>query len=161
MPTPTYTPLANLTLTGTDTQIDFTSISGTYRDLILIVNAKEAVSASNILLRINSDTASNYSDVRMGGDGTNTISTTGATTYIRGTQYATVSTTDGHNSIWHFMDYSATDKHKTVLIRSSNAGLGVDAVAGRWASTSAITGFSLINVNFAAGSTFALYGIAS
>lgn len=153
--------MANITLGSTATTLTFSSISGIYRDLVLIVQTNDAVSASNILLRINSDTGSNYSDVRMGGDGTNTGSFTGATTYIRGTQYATATTAVGHNSIWHFMDYSATDKHKSVLVRSSNATIGVDAVAGRWASTSAITSFQLLNVNFAAGSSFALYGIAA
>jgi hypothetical protein len=58
-------------------------------------------------------------------------------------------------------DFAQTDKHKSFLSRTDVANLETAAQAGRWASTSAITSI-LIYVaadNFAAGSTFSLYGI--
>ena len=59
------------------------------------------------------------------------------------------------------MDYSATDKHKTVLSRSGQANSAVDAWAGRWANTTGITSFGMAPAtgNFQAGSVFSLYGV--
>jgi hypothetical protein len=61
------------------------------------------------------------------------------------------------------MDYSATDKHKTVLVRSNIPADTVAAHAVRWANTAAITtvGVAAISGTWSAGTTFALYGIAS
>jgi len=61
------------------------------------------------------------------------------------------------------MDYSATDKHKSGLIRfTSTPDQPVTvAQAFRWASTSAITTITLADATFTSGSTFALYGIVS
>ena len=59
------------------------------------------------------------------------------------------------------MDYSATDKHKTVLTRSDNAGDRVRAYAGRYASTSAITTVSIGitgGATYSIGSTISIYG---
>jgi len=66
----------------------------------------------------------------------------------------------------NIMDYSATDKHKTVLTRASTAASSVWAIAGRVATTSAITSVAFIGPDdasdqFLSGSTFALYGIVS
>jgi hypothetical protein len=62
------------------------------------------------------------------------------------------------------MDYSATDKHKTILKR--NGGGNQDQVwggAGRWANTGATTSLTLYYAigNIAVGTTFSLYGIKS
>jgi hypothetical protein len=64
------------------------------------------------------------------------------------------------------MDYSATDKHKSVLVRANSDAPSqngvVAAVAGRWASTSAVTSVVLlpeVGPNFASGSTFNLFGV--
>ena len=61
------------------------------------------------------------------------------------------------------MDYSATDKHKTVLTRSGTNLDGVEALAGRWANTAAVTSWVILTSSaaFASGTTFALYGIQS
>jgi hypothetical protein len=61
------------------------------------------------------------------------------------------------------MDYSATDKHKTVLVRSNAASTGVEAIAQRWASTAAITSILVFpsTGSWAAGGTFSLYGIVA
>tara|TARA_R110000822_G_C14927148_1_gene452116 strand:+ start:203 stop:526 length:324 start_codon:yes stop_codon:yes gene_type:complete len=64
------------------------------------------------------------------------------------------------------MDYSATDKHKTVLIRYNSVtgtfAEGVVSFAGRYASTSAVTAIQVFNTDydFLVGSTLFLYGIA-
>jgi hypothetical protein len=64
MPTPTYTPLANVTLGATAATVTFGSIPATMRDLVVIVNG---TTSSNVFtgLRFNSDSGSNYTFVRM------------------------------------------------------------------------------------------------
>jgi hypothetical protein len=162
MPTPTYTPLATVTLGSSASSVTFSSIPATYRDLILVVNGQTTGDA-NAQIRVNGDTGSNYSGVVMRQDATSQSGTFGQF-------YATWNTFVGSTrfvSIVNFMDYSATDKHKTVLTRSTyvraTAGnpLGPEAQAARWANTSAITTILLLLSanNYAAGTTFSLYGV--
>ena len=158
MPSSTYTALATLTLTGTDTEIVFGSIPATYRDLVL-VSYHTTTSDGPCLVRFNSDAGSNYTRVSMYGDGSSATSETSTTTGIRVSQ-------TGSSSIniitMQIMDYSATDKHKTTLNRWNRPSAFVFADAGRWANTAAITTVTLVPTgSFQAGSTFSLYGIAS
>lgn len=163
MPTATYIPLATITLSSTDSQIDFANIPNTYKDLILICSSQPSTGNKNLLMRVNSDSGSNYTGVFMSGDGSSTASSVSAdTNRVQLDSRAYGNTSNTHLHLIQFMDYSATDKHKTILTRASAAGLGVDAFASRWASTSAITSISIFYdaASVASGSTFSLYGIA-
>ena len=152
MPTPTYTALANVTLGSTAT-VTFSSIPATYRDLILVVRG----TTNNI--RVNGDTGSNYSNVAMYGNGSSAGSGAETTTFFY-TNWWGGGTAANRMYIVQFMDYSATDKHKTILVRGDQADAEANANAGRWANTAAIT--SITSVGTApAGSTWSLYGIAS
>ena len=163
MGTPTYIALATLTLTGTDSEIVFSSIPATYRDLILVIQAKSTTGNPAVVARFNSDTGANYPYVRMTGNGSSAASATITTdTFLNIAAAFGINTSGNGNIIAQIMDYSATDKHKTVLVRNGDAGLGVEAIAGRWASTSAITSVTVFNtgsISFASGSTFSLYGV--
>lgn len=155
MPTPTYIPLANSTLGSTAATVTFSSIPATYRDLVVIVNGKTSANQATGL-RFNSDSGSNYSMVRM----YTTASSTSTTTYgLLTTGDPTADTL----TIAQIMDYSATDKHKPVLIRSNITANNTAAHFVRWANTAAITTVAVeaISTTWAAGTTFALYGIAS
>lgn len=158
MPTSTYTALANLTLGSTASTVTFSSISQAYRDLVLIVNAGTGTNES-VNLRINSDTGSNYPFVTAIGNGSSVGSSATTLTQIQ-TNYG-INGSTSHNVILNFMDYSATDKHKTVLYRTNISDAGTTMSAVRWANTAAITTITLVNATYQAGSTFALYGIAS
>ena len=162
MPTTTYTPIASTTLTGTQTTVTFSSIPGTYRDLIVIISALASNNVSSPYLTINADTGANYNRVRMSGDGASTFSNaqTGQTSALLRYQGG-ISNTTPTPIIIDFLDYSATDKHKTFLSKCQNAAAATDITAHRWASTSAITtlAFDLGGLNWAAGSTFSLYGV--
>jgi hypothetical protein len=157
MPTSTYTPLATVTLGSSASSVTFSSIPATYRDLVLVYAGSTGSFANDLAARFNSDTGSNYSRVAM----FNTSSNTATQTFL-GIGNAQTGTL--FNTIAQFMDYSATDKHKTALTRSNQTDGLVEARAGRWANTAAI---SSINVflgsggNFNAGATFNLYGIVS
>lgn len=161
MATSTYIALANITLTATDSSVVFSSIPATYRDLVLVLNAEmSSASTNDVYLRLNED-ASNHTQVNMRGTGSATSSVTYSTITLNAA--STFSVSRLYTVICHIMDYSATDKHKTVLTRGNWAGGDINATAGRWASTTAVSSFSLVPSagSFAIGSTFALYGIVS
>jgi len=163
MPTPTYTPLASLTLSASAASVTFSSISQAYRDLVLVVNGALDTASRGVYARYNADTGSNYSIVNMAGDGSTTSSGTSSNTYMFYNYLNSAVANERNSWIVNLMDYSATDKHKTVLSRFGQAGTGAEALAGRWASTSAITSIQVISwsSNFTAGSSFALYGISA
>jgi hypothetical protein len=155
MPTPTYTPLATVTLGSTTSSVTFSSIPATYRDLILITNGK-ATGGDDYVIYFNGDTTTgNYSRVLMNGNGSTTASFSGS-----GSNPAAIYDTDGV-FVHQIMDYSATDKHKTYLARSNTAGVVVIAGAARWANTAAITSVLAkpASASFASGTTLSLYGV--
>jgi hypothetical protein len=60
------------------------------------------------------------------------------------------------------MNYSNTTTYKTILARSNNAGIGLDAIVSLWRSTAAINTVNVLaDTNFEAGTSFTLYGIAA
>jgi hypothetical protein len=162
MPTATYIALANVTLSTSDSSITFSSIPNTYRDLVIVITGNTTANA-DLGLRLNSDSGANYSFIYMGGNGSTTLSgsATGQTQVVldgyfwRSTEISTC--------IAYIMDYSATDKHKTILSRNNVAGGGTDAFANRYASNSAITSVEVRNPaqSFASGTTITMYGIVS
>lgn len=163
MPTPTYIPLANLTLTGSASSVTFSSISQAYRDLVLVVSATSSA-ATNTYIRFNADSGTNYHAVYMEGDGSATSSGTKLTAaQIQSTNSFADISTSPNTQVWSVMDYSATDKHKSVLLRTNLASGGVGAVAARWANTAAITTLLVVGNGgtLSSGTTLALYGIAS
>jgi hypothetical protein len=159
MPTNTYTPLATITLGSAASSVTFSSIPATYRDLVLVFDGP--VNGGGPALQVNGQTT-NYSSVWGGANdaGSVTSGTTSGTTMLG----AVAGSDSGKRTvqIWQLMDYSATDKHKTVLGRNNaNNGTQVYMTASRWASTTAITSVTAaIGANtFNTGSTFSLYGV--
>jgi hypothetical protein len=160
MPTPTYKALATVTLPSSAASVTFSSIPATYRDLVLVINCKIVSGAVFPRAILNADTAENYSRVTMDGNGSSANSNTAATSFIT---LGDANADFRYNSITQFMDYSATDKHKTVLCRSNHASISTRAIGNRWANTAAITSIKveLNSSSFDTGSTFNLYGIVS
>lgn len=157
-------PLANITLGSAAASVTFSSITGNYRDLYLVVQFGHSVSGQGLRLRANSDTGTNYAYVEMYGDGSGTGSVSNAAlSFIPLTAYGPLASTPIVSSLTSILDYSATDKHKTLLTRRDEAGYITEAITGRWASTSAITTLLIYPAsgNIVAGSTFALYGVSA
>lgn len=155
-----YIALATTTLGSTSSSVTFSSIPATYKDLILVVAGTINQSNNYVSLQFNSDTASNYSNVFMTGYGSNT------TESIAGTNDSVLRVLMGTSqsvSTWQLLDYSATDKHKTVLSRSgANSSTNVNAAAARWANTNAINTIRVFpqGASFNSGTTLSLYGVA-
>jgi hypothetical protein len=157
MPTPTYKALATVTLGSSASSVTFSSIPGTYSDLVLVTNLQ---SSANTYCRIYLNTdevSSNYSRVVAFFEGSvGSVSQTNSDTGV-------TSTSNFESNIWQIMDYSAINKHKTILGRQGSAARNfvyMDAI--RWANTSAVTTVKLAIATgtFSTGSTFSIYGIA-
>lgn len=163
MATPTYDLIASSTLGANTTSVTFSSLSSSYRDIVIVFNGGRTNYSGIYNIRFNGDSGSNYSRVAMSGNGSQTIS--GATSTANRLDfswgYATVN--PSYLAITQIFDYSATDKHKTALSRNNDAGTGVDAYAGRWANTAAITSIEVFtnNTDGYTSGTIYLYGIVS
>ena len=164
---PAYTALANMTLSSSASAVNFTSINQGYRDLVLVVdNAREATSnGASFLMRLNANTGSLYNIVTMVGEGGSAQSTTSVTQFEFPLTLGTgMSTTIPLNLIINVLDYSASDKHKPILVRFNHPGGNVTAANhGRFAANTAITQVNLFPFtgSFASNTTFALYGVSS
>jgi hypothetical protein len=164
MPEPTYTALATVTLGSSASSVTFSSIPATYRDLILVFNGTVTGGNGGANMRLNGDTGSNYPFVFM----RNVNNTPASEAATESRIPITVSTTTANTRIQSnatIMDYSATDKHKTTLVRSGytepTTSTMVEATASRWANTAAVTSLLIYTTanNFSTGSTFSLYGV--
>jgi hypothetical protein len=156
MPTSTYIALGTATVTS-DSSITFSSIPATYRDLVVIVACSNS-GTSNLSMRFNGDTGSNYTMLRMfafsGGGPT--------------TDYYTGDKSEGGNIYAeqflvhaNILDYSATDKHKIILSRNLASGTSIFYHANRWANTNAINQIEVLPNGGSLTGTISLYGIVS
>jgi hypothetical protein len=159
MPTPTYTPLATVTLGSTASSVTFSSIPATYRDLIVVCEFVPSGSFFDTGLRFNADGGTNYSFVEASGSGSGSGNSNSAPRSQAIFLYTEA--TNRWAVIAQIMDYSATDKHKTVLSRATAGAEITIMTANRWANTAAITSVQVRPdaSTFASGSTFSLYGV--
>jgi len=158
MPTPTYIPLQTITLGSSASSVTFASIPQTYRDLVCALSVA-TTTGQGVKFQYNGETATaNYSRVFMFGTGSSTSS--GSSSGDANAQKLIQTKTSISTAVVQIMDYSATDKHKTILARSGPADDIVFAEAQRWASTSAITSFTILSESVLnANTTISLYGI--
>jgi hypothetical protein len=156
----TYTQIASTTLGTAASSVTFSSIAGTYTDLVVVVNVK-GTAAANPGLRFNSDSATNYSSLAINGNGVSAASF----------RYTSSDTLFSHNAgaamngIWtsfiaNIQNYSNATTYKTALTRY-NTSTELDACVGLWRSTAAITSVAITTHtnSYDIGSTFSLYGI--
>ena len=160
MATQTYIALATTTLSSTTDTVSFQSIASTYRDLVVVV-AGTTSNVTNIIIRLNNDSGSNYSFVDAYGNGSTASSASSSSTSEP--EVGRFGTSQSI-TIAQIMDYSATDKHKTILGRGDANGIvRTKMSATRWASTAAVNRVDVISRPtgrpFSVGSTFSLFGI--
>jgi len=159
--TATYEPTGTpQTVSGTSTStITFSSISQTYTDLILVVNAQTSTNV-DIFVRFNSDTATNYSYTTLQGNG----STAASSRVANSTSLGIVSGDPSARFctyITNIFNYSNATTSKTTITRV-NSSDRVGVITGLWRATPAAVTTVQIRIDsgyFIAGSTFALYGI--
>jgi hypothetical protein len=160
--TGTYTLIASNTLSAITTDITFSSIPATYTDLVIVVNYKAYNGAKYLSMRLNGDTASNYSRTELRGDGTSATSQRVANEAYAYLTSIYAPTGELGTFIINLNDYSNTTTFKTILTRGNNAGAGGTGVnVNLWRSTAAINTVFLtaLGSGYDIGSTFKLYGI--
>jgi len=158
----TYTPLATSTLGSAAASVTFSSISGSYTDLVIIFNGQFSSAARQIAVQFNSDTGSNYSGTALGGTGSVAESYRDINKTLIYLGYMPTANSQ-IMSISQIMNYSNSTTYKTALFRSNDAAGYVATGTGLWRSTAAITSIKVFPQagDFNSGSTFTLYGIAA
>lgn len=145
------------------TDVSFTSISGSYKDLILTIHGRSQTAASEdyIHLRFNSDTGANYNYVlTITTDNTSPGRSSGlaqTSITVGGISAASGTANYAGGSDILIPNYAGTTFYKNVLMHCANArgtGAGTNALydgGASWASTSAI---STIKVYLQSGAAF-------
>ena len=160
----TYEKIATTTLGSSAADVTFSSISGSYTDIVMVCQVKTSALAT-IYIQFNSDTGSNYSWTNLAGDGSAASSSRGSNaTFSRITNVVYPDTTFNENIIVNFNNYSNSTTYKTFLSRANKANTdgGAEAIAGLWRSTAAISTIKVYpsgGGTWSTGSTFTLYGI--
>ena len=156
----TYTPIATNTLSSTASSVTFSSIPGTYKDLVVIVAGTMTTgSTNNVNFQFNGDTGSNYSWTRM-------LSSTTALSSARGTSdleidIGILSSTSQSATIAHIQNYSNSTTYKTAIGRGNTSEYVQESV-GAWRNTAAITSVKIQTAAiFSVGTIFTLYGIGA
>lgn len=154
----TYTPIATTTLGSNTSSVTFSSISGSYTDLVLVVAGTLTTGTDNIALQFNSDTGTNYSVTYILGDGS--VASSNRSSNIANAGRCVMGTSSS-STIYSINNYSNSTTYKTVLGRGGMASYGVDARVSLWRNTAAITSILVFptSYQFATGCVLTLYGI--
>jgi hypothetical protein len=165
----TYTPIATQTLASTAGSVTFSSIPGSYTDLVFVINARtvSATTGVQFFCRMNGDGATNYSWTQMSGNGSSTSSdrlTSDAYCRLGIVTGSSAASGTFSPNIINFQNYKNTTTNKTILTRASLGNNDVAASVSLWRSTAAITSVVFYVgglANWEVGSIFTLYGIAA
>ena len=148
-------------LSASAASITFSSIPQTYTDLVLeVVGQLDLTAAGSIAARYNGDTATNYSQTYLYGNGTSAIS--GRSSNVTYAYGGDIGNTQVSTNTIHIMSYANTTTYKTALNRGAKSDSGTNATVTLWRSTAAITSVLVANSTsntFAAGTTFRLWGV--
>lgn len=156
----TYEPIASQTLSSGATSVTFSSIPGTFTDLVLVAHL-QASSLVYTALRFNSDTGNNYSSTYVWGNGSSASSG-------RQSSVSNIAGFPSNNSgnpvpfILNVFSYGNTNVNKTTLASNANSGGDLGRIVGLWRNTAAITSLTLLTDtanSWASGSTFSLFGV--
>lgn len=164
--TNSYESVATIDGTGSSGSITFSSIPSTYAHLQLRISYQDTTASSfeSQNLRINSDTAANYSWHYLLGTGSSVLAnySISASSILAG-QTVVTNNSSYAVSIIDILDYADTNKYKTTrgLLGNDQNGSGrVQLVSGSWRNTAAITSLTINTTgNYPTASKFALYGI--
>jgi hypothetical protein len=158
----TYEKIQSTTLGTASATIDFTSIPATYTDLRLVVTHTGTSGFVSLLMTYNNNTASNYSNTYIYGDGStagSSRSTNQTNIYLN---YNGASTIPHLHTVDVFSYAGSTFKTCLVTGSEDTNGSGiVTRLVGLWRQTSAITSLKLTadTSTYAVGTTATLYGI--
>ena len=162
------------TLGSAAASISFTSIPGTYTDLVVVASLRNTATNAGFALRFNSDTGANYTYRVLYGTGATASSFTqavaaGYSTYLFGYIQGSEATANVFGPTHVYIPNYAGATNKSVSIESTGENNGsasyISATAGLWSNTAAITTVTLLPdpggsaSNFATDSSAFLFGI--
>ena len=156
------TELASGSLSGT--ALSLTSISGSYKNLILVVRDFYGSTTSAPFVRVNGDSTANAYQAVGTNRATNTNSVVGEDGTNWGVIWNTQVAADNNNSLYMtFFDYANTSSRKQMESVASYAVSGYAAntafLMGSWNNTAAINAISLtLGSGTYSGGTYILYG---
>lgn len=155
----TYDKIEAKSLGSASNSLTFSSIPATYTDLILVINATASGGGLNPQIQFNGDTASNYSLTWMYGNGSAAFS--GRYSSQTSSYIGYLTTTEPATFIVQVQNYSNSTTNKTAVFRWNATNTEVGAGVCLWRSTATINSLTVKTSanNYAAGSTFTLYGI--
>jgi hypothetical protein len=159
----TYEPISTQTLSSPASSITFSSIPATYTDLVIVGNyfvtgPTNRLTAIRVGTSNTIDTASNYSTLYMGGNGSSAFAGLANTSdAIYGPNHYD----NWATSFIHILSYRNTNFKKTILSRGGTSSGNTGQQVGGWNNTAAIdtVRWEPNGDNFGTGSTFTLYGI--
>ena len=150
---------------GGSSSITFSSIPSTFKHLQIRSISQSSLGNITDSLRVqfNSDAGANYAYHALYGTGATAAATANTgNNYAKAGQLA-LSTTSFAGGVIDILDYTNTNKYKTVRSLSGVDfnGSGVIALESNlWLNTAAITSITIsFGLNFATGTQFALYGV--
>jgi len=167
--------IATVTAAGGETSLTFSSIAATYKHLQIRGLYRDTTTtspqAAPLYLRCNTDGATFYASHNLNGVNSAVTAAGSATQSWMQVPYAGVGAWNTAGmygvSIIDILDYSSTTKYKTIRsfvgsdTNAATTGAGVSLSSGLLMNTAAFDQVIIFagNTAFAAGSTFALYGI--
>lgn len=167
--------IQTVTISGSSTYyVTFDSIPSTFKHLQIRGIGRSTTSGDYAAyLRFNSDSGNNYARHALEGNGSSAVAN--STINTDGAHAGRVTTSSANASMYgaaiiDIFDYTNTNKHKVLRVFSGidtngtvagASGTDLIVASGLWRSTSAITKIEMFAgaANWAAGSTFVLYGI--
>jgi hypothetical protein len=140
--------------------IDFSSIPGTYTDLMLVLSARATSTTATITVAFNGSSAS-FTNLYLQGNGSGVTSTTGTTLVGNASISTDTASTFGNLSIYIPNYAGSANKNFSVdTVSENNSGTAFTQIfTGVWANSAAITQVTLSLANFAQHSNAYLYGI--
>ena len=163
-----YDFLESVSLTSSASSVNFTNLSSytDYKHLqIRMVHQKSGFDQiSNMNVRINSDTGSNYAYHYLAGE-SQTLSSNGAssqTSIQLGNSVAEAPDDTFASAIIDITDFASTSKNTVIRAITgavTDANFATRVASGVHVNTSAMNTIEFFNTTFSAGSHFAIYGI--
>lgn len=169
----TYKLISSVTVgSGGAANIDFTSIPGTYTDLLLKISARYVQSGSGTLVEVTfNNSGTSYTNRRLLGTGSAASSNSSGTAYINvlsASEGGWTANTFGNGELYIPNYTSANNKSVSAdYVTENNATLALSGLtAGLWSNSSAINSIKLTgetgsSLTFAQYSTAYLYGISN
>ena len=160
--------IAKVTLGSDAANIEFTSIPGTYTDLLLSVSLRSnraSVNRDDCKMEFNGSSANLSSRVLIGNGSSASSSSDASVLYGPPATGSTATASTFGNGYAYIPNYAgSTNKSVSVegTTESNETTTLIYAVAGLWSNTAAITSIKLLpysGTNFVTGSSAFLYGI--